>query len=292
MTTTTAALDALSEASGARTLPADWQGRTATAKLASLWNEFILPTEFSHLPAHESRFPRLSKTYLAQSFDHVGDEMPAGHKRVLHLRGSVAMAEWRAAPGIPYTGLYRGASSVLLRISSGGSPSSSNFVPGMGVKLLVDGTPSANIQVMNSVDGQGNNHDVFALPFTNHIPPARSWLVKLGALLFRRVKDDPYDLPVRHLALREADGTVQEAPLSPDKLLFIPGPDVPRRTDPQSSVDFREDLARIPANTTLYNIFSVDGSGALSPLGQLVTHSRFVASEWADERLFFQHPRS
>jgi hypothetical protein len=274
-------------------LPADWQERTAAEKLAHLWDRCILATEFDALPPYDWRVLRLAKSYLEQSFDHVSDELPADHQRVLHLRGSVARAEWRALPDCPYTGLFRGASSALVRMSLGAPPHwPFPFVPGLAVKLLVDGEPSANLHLLHSVEGQGQNRDLFALPLTNRIPHAKGWIAWVGEQFFRQVKDDPYDLPVDHLALMRQDGQLEDPPSHPHQLVFVPGDHVPRRKDPLAQHDFRRDLAAIEPDTLLYEVHACDQPGdEPRHIANLFIRSRFVASWWGDERLYFQHNR-
>ena len=43
-------------------------------------------------------------------------------------------------------------------------------IPGAGIKILIDGQPSQNFHVMNSLDGQGKDRNIFRLPFANVLP--------------------------------------------------------------------------------------------------------------------------
>ena len=56
--------------------------------------------------------------------------------------------------------------------------------------------------------------------------------------------------------------------------------------------DFREELSRIPEGAVLYEVWACSAEGAEPRhLGRLKTTSRFVASRWGDEGLFFRHQR-
>jgi hypothetical protein len=273
-------------------LPVQYELWTAAEKMVLLWDQRLVATEYPTLPPYEARPLSLAKHYLEQSFTYASDQFPPGHTRALHLRGSVARAVWQPVPHVPYTGLFMGVEHALIRLSLGTAPRwPAGFVPGLAIKLLVDRAPSANLHVMNSVDGQGDDHDIFARAFSNQIPPARGWLTWLGALAFRRVKADPYHLPVDHLARVTEDGHAVDRPRWPHQLHFLPGEAVRNRCAHEPH-DFRHDLARIPEGTTLYEIHaSATADAAPEPIARLVTRSRFVSSWWGDERLFFQHNR-
>lgn len=274
-------------------LPERYEVWTAAEKLMYLWEQRMLATEFPSFPPFESRGLPVSRHDLEESFDYVSDQMPPGHRRALHLRGSVARAAWEAEAHVPYTGLFLGAEQALVRLSLGTAPRwPAGFVPGLGIKLLVDGAPSANLHVMNSVDGQGTNHDVFALPFSNKLPPAKGWLTWIGAQFFRRVKSDPFHLPVDHLARTTQDGHQVDRPRWPYQLHFLPGAAVRGQRDPMARHDFRADLAKIPEGTVLYEVHASESPDAApAPIARLVTRSRFVSTWWGDERLFLKHNR-
>jgi hypothetical protein len=72
-----------------------------------------------------------------------------------------------------------------------------------------------------------------------------------------------------------------------------------RAFDANQDKDYREALAMLPVGMTLWNIAAKRNSpaelGADEPgkdgihIGQMVTTSEFVASDYGDSRLFFQH---
>ena len=60
----------------------------------------------------------------------------------------------------PFTGMFRGADYGIMRMSLAGKPtisstepSDNDLVPGIGIKFLRSGVESANVLLMNSVEG-------------------------------------------------------------------------------------------------------------------------------------------
>lgn len=92
-------------------------------------------------------------------FDVPGDELPCENgtcrKKTIHGKGVVGAIVWKSKNGHPYTGMFRGADAGFVRLSVAAPVDfvSPNLKPGMGVKLLRDGTDSANFVAMYSVDG-------------------------------------------------------------------------------------------------------------------------------------------
>jgi len=89
------------------------------------------------------------------SFDTKSDTMPEGRKKVTHPVGLMAKMELIAHPDTPYTGMFKGAKHVIMRISdtTKSNPLEGKTAPGHGVKLLRDGMASANWFAMFNLDG-------------------------------------------------------------------------------------------------------------------------------------------
>ena len=51
------------------------------------------------------------------SFDHTGDTMPEGRKKMTHPRGVTFEVAFRPTSDSPYTGIFKGADSGIMRIS-------------------------------------------------------------------------------------------------------------------------------------------------------------------------------
>ena len=96
---------------------------------------------------------------MKPTFRHVGDTMPSRmhfftRKKVVHTQGVVVQVKFIPS-GIshPFTGMFRGADYGIMRMSLATEPSDNNLVPGIGLKFLRSGVESANVVVMNSVEG-------------------------------------------------------------------------------------------------------------------------------------------
>ena len=270
-------------------LPGDYETRSANAKLSVLWNERILPSTYTARPEWAAVKPlKLLTEILSDSFKRTADERPATPK-VVHALGSVVKVEYIADSGIPYTGLFKGGVGVG-RFSLANDPNGA-YVPGFALKLLADGQPSGNMVVMFSVDGQGENQDFFAGTFSNIVPDPGTFAGRFVSTIFSFVIPDPGKLGIASFAHHDRLGRVEAAPLAPAQVFFVPAPSVkavPRAS--RQGVDLRVDLEAIPEGTTLYDVLASRNVGeAPTHLGKVLTTSSVVASQFADQNLFFKH---
>lgn len=236
---------------------------------------------------HAARIARAASS-LGKSFDHVSDEMPEGRVKMIHAYGSAALVEFVADKAHPFTGLFKSGALGLVRLSLGTPMASTgNFVPGMAIKLFVDGVPSKNMHVMQTLEGQGDNRDFFKHTFTNKLPEAASRATKIGAGHFGGFVENPIFLKVDHVASVQANGTREEDVVAPYQLFFRPA-DVHL---PEGAADFRAELAKVPPGSKLYDVFAAYSQYTKTRvfIGTLVTRSNFVSSEYSDKVLYFQH---
>lgn len=278
-------------------LPADYQSWKAEHKQAYLWNE-ILRTEYRSLP--EPKNPGfsdfmdiLNKRFLDKSFSLETDEIPVERIKLIHTYGSVAAVEFVAIPNSPYSGILRSGAQGLARLSVAQDPRPpGSFTPGVAVKFLIDQKPSRNIFVMEKLEGQGLNQNFFENILSNELPAPTTAKTKLLVWSFSRVKKSAGHLTVSHLSSIDNRGNeVKGIDVRwPRQLLFKPAGQI--RIQKNSPNDFRQNLSAIPVDTVLYEVWTKDAKGSLPELiGHLVTRSRFVASEYGDKNLFFQHER-
>jgi hypothetical protein len=282
-------------------LPADYTSMKAIEKQDLLWSE-ISQSEYSELPTKNpgtlDSLSLFSCPFLKTSFTRASDEMPEGRIKLIHTYGSVAKVELRIHSEMShYTGIFKTGGIGFARLSL--AREGGDYIPGMGLKILVDGKPSVNFQVMYALDGQGSNKNFFENPFTNIVAPPTTFGTKALSLSFHwasnSLSDNPYEKPEneRTLPLLEAaelhsDGSPVEQAVAPYLITFIPNPKIAISKD--SKRDLRTELQEIPANTVLYTI-SVKKSldAPAEEIGELITRSNFIASEYGDSKLFFQH---
>ena len=110
------------------------------------------------------------------SFTTDGDEFDCTatgcRPKVIHSIGVVGKAIWTDYGGHPYTGMFKGGDSGIIRLSVGVPvfPTNVNpFMPSLSIKFLRDGIDSANLVAMESGGGQAS-FNFFEKDFTTQIP--------------------------------------------------------------------------------------------------------------------------
>ena len=291
-------------------LPSSYELMKGTQKQEVLWEEI------EKSAYHESRLPTADPgllsvgklffcSYLWASFTHASDEMPVGRAKLIHTYGSVAQVELKInSENSRYSGIFKSGGVGLARLSL--AKQSGSFTPGMALKIFVNGEPSVNFQVMYSLEGQGDDRNFFENKFSNVITlPTGFALRLLGGVFESAVKSlssDPAERPesATHLPLLEAaqinaDGIFMatDSIVEPYQMIFTPNQEVKQLLSSELDQDMRLGLARIPHESVLYSVsLKATAHAEEEVIGQLVLKSSFVASEYGDTQLFFQHQSS
>ncbi|GAU95326.1 hypothetical protein RvY_06960-2 [Ramazzottius varieornatus] len=285
------------------TLPPDYQDLTADEKQRLLWKNVVSnPYSLSNLPTNQPSAlwvtQLLNPIYDRPSFVTESDEMPEGRVKIIHTYGSVAKVELRITQNSSFTGIFRSGGIGLARLSLA-RQNDANFIPAMALKVLVDGRRSQNFHVMNALQGQGLDRNFFSKDFYNVVDDTNSFAVNAFiksssgpiALLPGSRQDKPEDLGNLGLVEEAAvtsEGAVVENILAPYKVTFVPNGSI--GWDPHTKEDLRVHLDRIPEGTVLYTVCARRTRTSHDELlGELVLQSKFVASPYGDEVLFFQH---
>ncbi|OWA54098.1 hypothetical protein BV898_18516 [Hypsibius exemplaris] len=284
-------------------LPAGYQSLSAIRKQDILWSKISAsPYRMTNLPTAVPGF--FAMAHLLQpnfdkvSFTEASDEMPDGRTKLIHVHGSTAKVELIIFNNSTYTGIFKSGGIGFARLSLA-KEDYENFSPGMALKILIDGQRSQNLQVMWSVDGQGTNKNFFHNRFSNIIPPPTSFALKVLGKAFDKAidrlpgssQDRPEgknNLPLYEQASVTRDGQSVDRVVAPYQVDFIPNPAA--GWDPANTQDVRVNLNAIPQGTVLYTVAAKRSPTATEEvIGQLVTTSDFVASDYEDRILFFQH---
>lgn len=291
-------------------MPEEYESWTAEAKADHLWMNGVQRT------AHDvSNLPSIPDVDIGGLIDRVlwdkvkikSDVAPKGYEKPIHPRASVARVAFEASANSPYTGLFKGASEGLLRLSVTGDPAARGFAPGLALKLFVDGQPSENISALYTLSGQGGNYNFMANELSNYVSPEVN--DTLGStVLFSLVTRKPTLVMPNAMASVNADGTPAGSPHAPTQIYFVPASSVKDLFSKQPH-DFRHDLAALPDGTPVYEVYATskdirtsifsrwnrrfanDRRESATHIGTLVTQSEFVASEFGDSQLFFKHQR-
>jgi len=164
-----------------------------------------------------------------------------------------------------------------------------NFTPGMGLKWLRDGQPSANLQAMWGVNGQ-NSWNFFKNDFSNHIPAASGVALKALALKFSSATKYVQTMGLRDLSIIGCNGQTRSPHRYPFKLVFKPNQGLRTKYPDYYQVDYMEQLKAVPSGTTIYEVYAVDQPNAPEKkIGEIRTTSQMVSSYWGDASLFFRH---
>ena len=304
------------------TTPPGHAARTAAEKAAWLWDELIAGTAhpLSSLPPLRLPFQArpwaeiavvTKRAELDKALTRTDDLMEAGRPKVIHACGTVAMVELVTDGASPFTGLLgpppAGGAIGLVRLSLVAKVvGKAAITPGMGLKFLIDGGPSADVLAMNHVVGQGRDFDLFSNTMTNDLSEAHDEIrppQKVMGALFRRVSERPRRLELTHLTGQHRDGSTVADPVTPRRLVFHPTDEARQIFVGQAGVDFRRVLAGVPAGTTLFAVEGLTGAppgrdangrplpSAGSAVGVIRTTTSFVSSDGGD-RLYFRHVQS
>jgi hypothetical protein len=286
-------------------LPADYPAWAASQKQGYLWQERILRSRYGQLPPlRKIDVIGLFLTALRAKMDRLSDQAPPGWRKAIHAHASVAKIAYIALNSPPFTGLFKGGDYGLLRLSVTGDPKDRGFAPGLAIKFFVDGQPSVDVSALVSLTGQGKNYNFFANEFSNIVPVVNEFGPKFINLIFSRVTRYPTKLDLKALALFDQQGQAEPNPQYPEQVFLVPNPALQFPETPDH--DFREDLATIPAGTTLFSVYAAlpnpnptpvtDAEGQTrrqqaQQIGEIKTTSEFVASAYGDSQLFFRHQR-
>ncbi len=281
-------------------LPDNYPSLDRKTKLGLLWQRVCADEYGDVLPSEPpSGFDRrllFTPGHNRVAVEHVSDEMPEGRVKLLHRYGAVAQVELVILNDLGYTGVFASGGHGLLRYSdaAGGETPEHSFV----LKLLVDGRPSLNLHVLRAEPIHGevaDIHDPFQLSYSSIAAKAETAATKAlevafdgTAKILHASRLGATELPLNHLAEVTDNGCAVSEPRAAFRVDFHATSEA--RSAYQSRGDSRLSLGTFQPGMRLFSIHASDtGEGGERPWAELVLRSRFVASAYGDERLFFQH---
>jgi hypothetical protein len=287
---------------------AAYEAQSACDKQAQLF-ERAQATRYETLPGFSKLglFQLLGLAFqnLKPKGNHASDFAPEGWRKYLHRRG--VLAKVRIVPRENrYTGLFQGAECSLLRLSLTFKPAGRKAVaPGLALKILRDGVPSANVSALVSLEGQGKDFNFLANPLSNIVPIGTGFGLKQVHKIFKKLSPFPEELLAVDVARVDSHGVPAETIVAPRQLFFVPERELGFSS---TEHDVREDLLAIPAGTTLYQLRALPSDrhadfdyseytaekaaeflAESEHVADIVTSSEFVASRFGDEGIFFKH---
>lgn len=285
-------------------VPEGYVGWSADRKLAWLLDDLIASSLYSPINRPENTFPKptqlarvlktlVSRRELVETLDRAHDLMPPERPKAIHTIGAVAPVELVTADESRFTGLLAappvGGAIGLIRLSYAAPTTRKKaFVPGFGLKLLVDGMPSQDTLAVNHTNGQGRDFNMFSNSMSHDLTDQHSELrppQQLMSRLFERVSCEPRRLSIDGFAAVDKRGRPVDTPVVPDKLVFRPTTEARRVFVGRAGHDFRDVLADVVPGTVLYEVTAEPDATVVA---QVKTTGRFTASLGGD-RLFFRH---
>jgi hypothetical protein len=243
--------------------------------------------------------PGIFTESVKTTFEDISDLMPPERFKYIHTVGAVATITFEASSTPhPFTGLFAtGAAHGLLRLSTAtpvDASADSSITPGLALKLLRDGVPSANLFAMPSLDGQ-TDFNILRLNYSNHLEYPSSWALNMVAQKFTQASNCPLMVGLGHVAAFGEDGAQVANPQMPFEVILVPNKEVKAfPSAPYSNDDFLAyaELG-IEAGTSLFEVY-----GRASPraddvtdihLGTVKTTSAMTRSTFGDTQLMFAH---
>jgi hypothetical protein len=290
-------------------LPENYQSLNACEKQGELWS-MAVASEYKKLPDFSNlglfQFLAMHFQKLKQKVDYDSDVSPKKWKKYLHRHGALAKVKIVPVGKEKYTGVFKGAECALLRLSLTYNPKGEKPVaPGLALKVLRDGLPSANVSALYGIDGQGKEFNFFKYPLSNIVPAGETRGAKLMHKLFKKVTHYPEELMLEHMAATDAHGVQEESSVIPAQIFFVPGPNM---MGASTDHDVREDFLAVPEGAVVYKIYALKATpvgfndyseytqedatrflGESELIAHVVTTSKFIASEFGDDGIFFRH---
>jgi len=238
---------------------------------------------------------------METTFTSPGDIFSNGRKKLIHTVGVIAKTQFVATSNSPYTGIFKGSKNMLLRFSVAKQPDFTkvnapydNFTPGISLKWLRDGQPSANLVAMFTTSGQ-HSWNPFANDFTNtfYIPDDSGTPLKLLGLKFSTSTNYISSIGVKNIAAIDENGNSNFTPNYPFKLIFRPSAKAKANNFPDTFVEsYMTQVQRMKAGDTIYEVFAIDQPGCAEiKIGDINMVTDFTSSRWGDETLFFRHSK-
>lgn len=296
----------------------EYIGLPAEYKLIRLWNKIA---QSAYDPPYPPMFwPRLKLLGLFDesmntTFDRFSDELPNKRVRLVHTYGSVARVSYisHISNENKYTGIYKtGTKNALMRLSLAVDPllPFAGFSPGFAIKFFLSKQYSANLIGMYEILGQGQNYNFFASQLKTKIKaPIILTATHLLQKSFDRGAKPSNILASDTPSLYDDKGNLIPNPKYPAMIYLVPSEEMCKKDFKKFIHDFRKDLAKIETGTKIYDVYATEEecNCGKSPckdilrskdrckaelIGTIQTESEFVASEYGDKQLFFQHSRA
>jgi len=294
----------LSLSSGQTYFGPTWQNQTALQKDKVLHQVITSNTKPGSFPS-TLELAELFLESMQTSFDYVGDDMPSQfpsrRPKLIHSVGVIIDSKWvPTANATGYTGVFMGCDNLFVRLSLAREPSTGakGYTPGLSLKCLRDGVPSANLFAMYSLQGQ-DSWNFFKHDLTNHVPDlgkdADSSLQALRGV-FAKASSYPVMIGLTNFAQYDQKGTLYSTPRFPFRLIFHPVTSIHTAFPDTPQQPFEQFLAQgLSKPGPLYEVYAEvqpdDPQNKYAHIGTISTVGPATTSNFGDQSMFYQHTR-
>jgi hypothetical protein len=238
------------------------------------------------------------------TFDAVREDLPPQgpfdwfqRPKLIHSVGCIASSTFTPTSTNKFTGIFQGSNYGFVRFSTAASYDATpqSFTPGISLKFLRDGIPSANFMSMYSLEGS-DSFNFFTHDLTNHVPNLSlnaSEALRLLGDKFMEASDWPIFLGLSDVASFDEHGKQVAAPVFPYRLVFQALPDLKAMFSKQfTTSELCTMISKVPAPRVIYNVYAeTDPNDTPQLIGHLSITSQATSSFWADSSMFFEHKR-
>lgn len=244
----------------------------------------------------------------ATAFDDTWDVMPAGRPKYVHSVGSVCKVNMVVDSISEFSGIFEpGTQSGIVRLGTS-TPfnETRGITPGMALKFMRSGVPSANVLVAADLGINPNaSYNYFGPVQSNHLPtkpltpPANNkTAVEILFKEFKAKTEQPTNCTtfggLSNAASWSQNGTPATNTKFPFEIKFRPTGQVAFPSEPVTLDGLLAEFAAIPVGTVLFDVLASSSPATrstLTKIGTLATTSECTTSLFGDEKLYFRHQR-
>jgi len=229
---------------------------------------------------------------IQTTFEDMWDYMPNGRVKYIHSVGMVCVVDM-SITSTKYTGIFQqGTAYGFFRLGSAADVTdSSGTTPGIGMKFMRSGVPSANFVLLHSLDPV-TDYNMFGYNQSNHISPPTGATAIL-ATKFKQVSNCVTMVGLSDACRYTQDGTTVADPVFPYKITFAT---TGQAAVPSSAQTLDELMAAMtaaaPKGTNLYDVYAQESPKSEEELiGKIFTATDCTTSTYGDSKLFIRHQR-
>jgi len=229
---------------------------------------------------------------IQTTFDGMWDYMPNGRIKYIHSVGMVCMVDLSITSS-KYTGIFqKGDAYGFLRLGSASEiTNSSGTTPGIGMKFMRSGVPSANFVLLHSLDPV-SDYNMFGYNQSNHVSPLTG-PPDIISQKFTQVSNCITMVGLSDACTYTQSGTKVADPVFPYKITFATTGNAAVSSSAQTLDNLMAAMtAAVPVGTNLYDVYAMETpKSAPELIGRITTAQACTTSKYGDSKLFFRHQR-